>query len=197
METANQELKFRKLKADEIECRVGVSKEKGCSLLLYKDARVDMNILDEAVGPYNWQRHHSRDNANCIVSIWDPTKKQWIEKEDVGTESNTEAQKGLASDSFKRACFNLGIGRELYTAPFIWIPSSKYEQTQRNGKFYPNATFKVSEIHYSDDGVIDGLKIVNLQLESENKLVYSYISPELAKELRNKPNKIIEALKES
>ncbi len=91
-------------------------------MLLYKDARCDQNVLDEAVGPYNWQRSHNRDNANCIVSIWDEKKGQWISKEDTGTESRTEAEKGLASDSFKRACFNWGIGRELYTAPAIWVP---------------------------------------------------------------------------
>ena len=78
------ELKFRSLRADEIECRVSSIKENGLSLLLYKDARVDQNILDETVGPLNWQRHHTRDNANCIVSIWDSDKKQWIEKEDTG-----------------------------------------------------------------------------------------------------------------
>lgn len=113
---------FRKLRADEIECRVKVVKEgKGFSLLLYKDARCDMNILDEAVGAFNWKRQHTRDNRNCIVSIYDSEKKEWIGKEDTGTESNTEEVKGLASDSFKRACFNWGIGRELYTAPFIWL----------------------------------------------------------------------------
>ena len=112
---------FRDLKADEIECRVAQAKSTGVSLLLYKDARCDQNILDETVGSMNWQRHHCRDNANCVVSIWDEKKGQWIDKEDTGTESNTEKEKGLASDSFKRACFNWGIGRELYTAPFIWI----------------------------------------------------------------------------
>jgi hypothetical protein len=124
------DLKFRDLKADEIECRVAqVSREgKGFSLLLYKDARCDMNILDEAVGAMNWQRSHTRDNANCIVSIWDEDKKVWVSKEDTGTESNTEAEKGLASDSFKRACFNWGIGRELYTAPFIWITDGDPKQ---------------------------------------------------------------------
>ncbi len=76
-----------------------------------------MDILDETVGVYNWKREHTRDNANCIVSIYDQEKKEWISKEDTGTESNTEKEKGLASDSFKRACVNLGIGRELYTAP--------------------------------------------------------------------------------
>ena len=99
---------FRNLTADEIECRVATVSEKGCSLLLYKDARCDMNILDETFGPMNWRRSHTRDNANCIVSIWDDEKQQWIDKEDTGTESFTEKEKGLASDSFKRACFNWG-----------------------------------------------------------------------------------------
>ena len=85
------ELKFRTLRADEIECRVKHVKENGVSLLLYKDARADQNILDETVGALNWMRHHSRDNRNCIVSIWDEDKKQWVEKEDVGTESASEA----------------------------------------------------------------------------------------------------------
>lgn len=115
-------LTFRDLRADEIDVRVGTVKEgKGVSLLLYKDARCDQIILDETVGAMNWQRKHSRDNANCTVEIWDEEKKQWVGKEDTGTESKTEAEKGLASDSFKRACFNWGIGRELYTAPFIWV----------------------------------------------------------------------------
>ena len=115
---------FRDLRADEIECRVAQAKESGVSILLYKDARCDQNILDETVGPMNWQRIHTRDNANCIVSIWDEKKQLWVNKEDTGTESNTEKEKGLASDSFKRACFNWGIGRELYTAPFIWIKAA-------------------------------------------------------------------------
>lgn len=102
--------KFRALKAEEIDVRVAqVTEGKGCSLLLYKDARADMTILDEAVGSMNWQRSHTRDNANCIVSIWDDDKGQWISKEDTGTESNTEKEKGLASDSFKRACTNWGM----------------------------------------------------------------------------------------
>ena len=110
-------MEFRTLKANEIECRIATVKSNGISLLLYKDARCDMNILDETVGKLNWKREHSRDNANCTVSIWDDDKGIWVPKEDTGTESFTEKEKGLASDSFKRACFNWGIGRELYTAP--------------------------------------------------------------------------------
>jgi hypothetical protein len=154
--------KFRPLQADEIEVRVATANQQsGVSLLLYKDARADMTILDETVGAENWQRRHTRDNANCIVSIWDDNKKQWIEKEDTGTESNTEKEKGLASDSFKRACSNWGIGRELYTAPFIWVSANLVEWTQKNGKGYPKSSFKVKDIDYDTKGRINKLVIVN------------------------------------
>jgi hypothetical protein len=160
------EVKFRKLKADEIDVRVSTISEKGASLLLYKDARVDQNILDETVGCLNWQRRHTRDNANCIVSIWDDEKKQWIEKEDTGTESFTEAEKGLASDSFKRSCFNWGIGRELYTAPFIWVDASKMNIIQgKNGRLTTRDKFKVEKIVYDDKGDISGLSIQNQKNE--------------------------------
>lgn len=154
------ELKFRKLEASEIDVRVAQISEKGASLLLYKDARCDMNILDETVGPMNWQRVHSRENANCTVLIWDEDKAQWIGKEDTGTESNTEAEKGLASDSFKRACFNWGIGRELYTAPFIWIPAEKMDIRDRNGRKYTNDRFEVEKIAY-EGNAISGVAIRN------------------------------------
>ena len=88
---------FRDLRSDEIDVRIATVSDKGVSLLLYKDARCDMNILDETVGPYNWKRKHTRDNANCTVEIWDKEKNEWISKEDTGTESNTEKEKGLAS----------------------------------------------------------------------------------------------------
>lgn len=156
---------FRTLYADEIECRVQTvvyaeDGNKGCSLLLYKDARCDMNILDETVGAFRWQRNHSRDNSNCTVSIWDEEKKQWIEKEDTGTESNTEKEKGLASDSFKRACVNWGIGRELYTAPFIWIDGNLIEwKKDSKGKMVPKTTFSVDYIDYDDKRRISALAI--------------------------------------
>ena len=153
---------FRDLRADEIDCRVATCTDKGCSLLLYKDARCDMNILDESVGSMNWQRKHTRDNANCVVSIWDAEKKMWIEKEDTGTESNTEAEKGLASDSFKRACFNWGIGRELYTAPFIWVSADQcnLKPNQKTGKYQCNDKFIVESI------VIEDKKIVSLSIKN-------------------------------
>lgn len=171
MSNERNTLIFRDLQADEIECRISTISEKGLSLLLYKDARCDMNILDETVGSYNWQRTHSRDNANCIVTIWDAEKGQWIAKEDTGTESNTEAKKGLASDSFKRACFNWGIGRELYTAPFIWINAADVNLKQRNdGKYISYDKFKVQAISIKDKR-ITGLIIYNA---STKQVVYTY-----------------------
>lgn len=153
---------FRKLKADEIECRIGQIKANGLTLLLYKDARCDMNILDETVGPMNWKREHTRDNRNCIVSIYDDEKNEWVSKEDTGTESNTEAEKGLASDSFKRACVNWGIGRELYTAPFIWVKIEDCNISAASGdRFRCYDKFKVVKLTYKKNGDIDGLCIRN------------------------------------
>ena len=155
-------MRFRALRADEVEARVAIVKENGVSLLLYKDARCDMNILDETVGSYNWQRTHSRENANCTVSLWDMDKQQWISKEDTGTESFTEKEKGLASDSFKRACFNWGIGRELYTAPFIWISPDKLKYLKKNGtKYACYDHFKVTSMQVIN-GRITQLTIMNL-----------------------------------
>ena len=155
------ELKFRDLIAEEIECRPSIIMESGLALLLYKNARVDMDILDETVGPMGWSRAHDRDNANCIVSIWDDKNKMWVSKEDTGTESNTEKEKGLASDSFKRACFNWGIGRELYTAPFIWISNKDCDiRLGSNGKYSTKSTFSVASIDIVDKK-IRHLTIVN------------------------------------
>ncbi len=160
----------RLLRADEIECRIGTISEKGLSLLLYKDARADMKILDEVYGVTNWQRHHEIIGGNlyCTVSIWDGEKGQWIDKMDVGTESYTEKEKGQASDSFKRACVSLGIGRELYTAPFIWVAASKVKIENRNGKAMTYEKFKVKEISYNENKEIKGLSIIN----QEGKVVY-------------------------
>lgn len=162
-------LEFRNLRADEIDCRINMIRDDGLSLLLYKDARVDMNILDETVGAMNWKKSYSRDNANCTVSLWDEDKKDWVSKEDTGKESFSEAEKGLASDSFKRACFNWGIGRALYTAPFIWI-DGHYKKNEK-GKYECYERFHVESIHYSENGTIDGLEIAN---SKTRKIVFAY-----------------------
>ena len=169
------EYMFRDLRADEVNVRVAkVGTEKDGEIpwftcLLYKDARFDMDILDETVGPMNWQRHHSRENANCIIAIWDENKKQWVEKEDTGTESYTEAQKGIASDSFKRAGTNWGIGRELYTAPLIFVPklgkdgSENYKTKTVKGKVQPDVNLVCTYMKVKDK------KIVGLNIENTKK----------------------------
>lgn len=192
-------LNFRTLKASEIDVKPQTVKENGFSLLLYKNARVDMDILDETVGAMNWQRKHSRENANCIVSIYDEDKKIWVEKEDTGTESFTEKEKGLASDSFKRACFNWGIGRELYTSPFIWISDSKYIKKNKEGKLALTDKFSVKEITVVDK-VITELEII----DSKGTVVFSTKSKKTAKKEQDKAQEylnsrdgMIEKLKEN
>ena len=165
-------MNFRTLKANEIDVRIGSVSQKGATLLLYKDARCDMAILDETVGSMNWQRHHLRENANCIVSIWDGVKGEWIEKEDTGTESFTEKEKGLASDSFKRACFNWGIGRELYTAPRIFIKCATKSKSGGRGYELENPFefygLEVTEIDYTDR------VISRLAIAKDGREIYSY-----------------------
>lgn len=150
-------LEFRELTANEIEVRIGMCKENGLTLLLYKDARCDMNILDETVGAENWEREHyeCKGNLFCKVGINANYNKPdgipfWIYKSDCGTESNTEKEKGEASDSFKRACVNWGIGRELYTAPFLWVKSEdcKIKSSEYQGKkrYSCNDNFVVEKI---------------------------------------------------
>lgn len=183
---------MRKLRADEIECRVATVSEKGCSLLLYKDARTDQRLLDETYGVMNWQRHHKMigDNLFCTISVWDKEKNQWIEKEDVGVESYTEKEKGQSSDSFKRAGFLFGIGRELYTAPFIWINKNDCKLVEKNGKMTTYDHFTLRDIQYDGDR-ISALEIVN---DSLKRTVYTYgklsaSTPKIAKEEKTEEKK--------
>lgn len=164
---------FRPLTSEEIDCRVSMCRESGVSLLLYKDARVDQNILDETFGIFGWQRSHQLIDGNlyCTVSIRNPDTGEWVHKQDVGKESNAEKEKGQASDSFKRACFNLGIGRELYTAPFIWIPQEMVTIKEDNkGKYTTYDKFSVRSI------TIEGGKIVQLEIQNDTRkcVVYTY-----------------------
>jgi len=168
-------MKFRELKADEVELRIGsISREgKGLSLLLYKNARCDMNILDETIGSESWQREHyeCKGNLFCRVGIRDKNTGEWVYKSDCGTESNTEKEKGEASDSFKRACTNWGIGRELYTSPFVWIKAEDAGLKESSGKWATKDVFSVTEIKISDDKKIIGLAVRN---DKQKKIVYRW-----------------------
>ena len=155
---------IRTLNASEIDCRIGQvsQKTKKVSILLYKNARVDMAILDELVGPENWQRDHKEIKGNLYCGVGINTAAGWVWKWDCGTESNTEPEKGESSDSFKRACVNWGIGRELYTAPEIWLKPTDKEWN--DGKPWLNLT--VATIKYNDAREIVALYIVDENLES-------------------------------
>ena len=186
-------MEIRTLRADEIECRVQQIKTNGCALLLYKDARCDMRILDEVFGIDGWEREHQVVNGNlyCTVRVWSEKRNQWISKQDVGTESNTEKQKGEASDSFKRACFNIGIGRELYSAPFIWISLSKGEISEKNGRCSLDykVKFEVKEIEYDEHREISKLIII----DQEGKERFKFIKKiKQTKEKSIKENKLLE-----
>lgn len=157
---------IRLLRADEIECRVSTINAYGLRLLLYKDARVDQKILDEMFTPFGWQRTHQEiaGNLYCTVSVWDDARQRWISKQDVGTASYSDKEKGQASDSFKRACFNWGIGRELYTAPDIWVPASRThirEDKKRKDHYITTDRFSVQSISYNGYREICALTVVD------------------------------------
>ena len=178
------------LEAKDVECRIqqitgNDAKGYGAILLLYKDARVDMKILDSVYGAMNWQRKHTVINGQlfCSVLIWDESKNQWIEKQDVGTESATEAEKGRASDSFKRACFNVGIGRELYNAPFVYIKLDNSEVTKNSkGKPTTYTRFEVTAMEYDKQAE----KFVKLEI-CDNKGRKRYQLDEAVAVPQNKP----------
>ena len=185
------ELKFRDLRAEEIECRVGNTKRQnpklpksdsnpvvGFQILLYKNARVDANILDETVGAFNWTKkfYQVKNTMFCEVAIRDKDTGEWVAKSDCGDDDfQTEQVKGEASDSFKRACFAWSLGRmNLYYAPFIWLKCE-------NGvdefiKLY------VSEVEYKDHIIS---KIIIKDRITDN-VIYSY--PKGAKVSQNAQN---------
>lgn len=182
-------MEFRELRADEIEVRVQSIRKNNqgkvyALFLLYKDARCDMNILDETVGCERWKRSHELINGNlfCNVSIYDEDTHEWITKQDVGTESNTEKEKGQASDSFKRACVNWGIGRELYTAPSIMVYLNEGEYYEQKGKLGSYLKMRVKEIEYSDR------KISKLVLVDQNNNVrYTFPRHQAKKQSQEQP----------
>ena len=160
---------FRLLRADEIEVRVARVSEKGVTLLLYKTARTDADLLDETVGPYSWQNEFNVIDGTLYggIGIYDQHMDCWVWKWDAGTESNTEAEKGRASDAFKRAGFKWGIGRELYSAPFTFIPAGKC--TVKDGRCYDQ--FEVTGIDYENE------KISWLEISVKGNVVFSWGEP--------------------
>lgn len=168
-------MEFRDLRADEIDVRVSQINGYYVNLLLYKDARVDINVLNES--GVKWKRKHELigDRLYCTVSIYDEDTQQWIDRQDVGTESYAEKEKGQASDSFKRACFNFGLGIELYTAPQIRVTTNltNAKKDEKTGKWSCYDKFKVDKI------VIENHRIKEISIvdESNGSQVYSWCEP--------------------
>lgn len=165
-------MNFRDLRPEDVELRVAMARRNGVSLLIYKDARVDQAILDETVGQMNWRKSYQviKDNLFCTIEIWDSEKSQWIAKQDCGVESNTEKEKGEASDAQKRAGFVWGIGRELYTAPFIWVSDKDCNIEEKSKGIYAcKDKFSVSSMKV-ENKKITGLEIVN---DSTGKTVFT------------------------
>ena len=166
--------KIRALKADEIECRVSRVTEKGCQLLLYKDARCDKRILDETFGVFGWQDKYEeiKGNMYCSVGVYNSVTGEWIWKQDCGTESFSEKEKGEASDAFKRACFNWGIGRELYTKIFIWLNVAT-KQNSKGGFELADKFAKFTVAHIVTDNEKE--KITELKIaDKDGRVIFSY-----------------------
>lgn len=161
---------MRALRADEIEVRIGSVSKKGATMLLYKNARVDMAILDETYGEFGWQDKYKevKGNLYCAIGVLDTNSGEWVWKEDCGTESFTEKEKGEASDAFKRAGFRWGIGRELYTTPRILLECATDEIG--SNKYKLHNPWELNGIYVSDiytEEINGKLMIMELELSQE------------------------------
>lgn len=170
------EYKFRTLKPDEIELRASKVKSTGFGLLLYKTARTDQDILDEEVGPMGWQRDHKelKENMYCGIGIYDKDTNQWVWKWDAGAESYSEKEKGEASDSFKRAGFNWGIGRELYTSPFIWIMDKSLIESYGEGKDIKYRLKNGTKLYVSDIQYNEKREIIKLTIKNKENVIWMF-----------------------
>ena len=164
-----KKLNFRTLKANEIDVRVGnvAKNDSGFFLLLYKNARVDQTILDETVGQWNWQckYYQVKNTMVCSVGIFNEERNEWLWKDNGGDDDyQAEQVKAELSDAFKRACFNWGIGRELYYSPKIWINQDSENQPK-------TSHYSVKNIEYDENKHITRLTIVN---DKTKKVVFLY-----------------------
>lgn len=190
-------IKIRPLRAEEIEVRVGQVGEKGVSLLLYKDARCDKRILDETFGIMGWANAYTeiKGNLYCSIMIYDDKTGMWIQKCDCGVESNTEKEKGEASDAFKRAAFNIGIGRELYTKIFIFVPVET--EKMQNGGYKLKDKFKkwhVAAIRTNEE--TEKIEYLQIADTKTKEIVFTWGKPQAEKPVVDKTKTKVEPIKE-
>lgn len=161
-----KKLEFPLLNANDIEVRVqNVKTGSGFSLLLYKTARTDAKYLDQVVGAFNWQDKYYllNDTLYCSIGIYCEERSEWVWKDDCGSETQVEKEKGQSSDAYKRAGFRWGIGRELYSSPFIWVKETENDT--------PKTGYEVKTISYNDNKEIKSLEIINSKTK---EVVYSF-----------------------
>ena len=168
----------RLLRADEIEVRISQINERGVSLLIFKDARADIRLLNETFGPFGWRRSHQLigNSLFCTVEVLDKETGIWVAKQDVGTSGTTEPEKTAASDSFKRACTCWSLGVELYSSPRIYIPSDRVKIHKQGERYVTYEQFHVDKIEYSEEREITYLRIMN----SSNVVVFEWKKPKKA-----------------
>lgn len=178
MNDTETKLMNRLLTPDEIDVRVATPCANGTTILFYKDARVDQNILDEVFGPLGWKnRYYSVDGKlHCVIGVWDESKSQWIEKDNRGIESAKESAKGEASDAFKRAGSNLGIGRELYTMKRVFIPSDLLRGFDLEGRSVRiRDTFCVVEINSENSGFKKRIKSIRVGISLNGEMHHTVL----------------------
>lgn len=175
-------MEIRTLRADEIEVKVKQVGEKGAVALLYKTARTDMAVLDEAFGQNNWTNDYKeiKGNLYCGIGIRMADTGEYVWRWDCGIESRADDEgnekKGEASDAFKRAGTRWGIGRELYTSPFIFLSVSTVA-AGKDTKGRPRyaladkfASFSVKKIGYDENRRISELVIE----DEKGNIVYTF-----------------------
>lgn len=198
-------ISFRKLKADEIECRVGQKSKDGkkYSVLLFKTARVDQSFLDEVVGAENWQSEHyqvkDKDFCKIGIRIDRGDKSEWVWKSDCGAETNVEAEKGESSDAFKRAGFMWGIGRELYSAPQIWIDASISPYSLYVEKIGYDESDKINELVINSktkNGIVNVFTMVGGKIKKDTSLAKDIEEQFNGKEVKTEAEQKAELIEE-
>ena len=156
---------FPLLEKEQISVKVKQVTASGAVALLYKSARVDMDMLDSVAGQDNWQCDYREIHGNlyCGIAI-KGENGEWVWKWDCGIESAQDdgnEKKAEASDAFKRAGFRWGIGRELYSAPFTFLSVDTVKDGNKYKLANPFDRYEVSAIKYDDNRKIEALTIVN------------------------------------
>lgn len=109
----------------EVKFKPGPVKGDKALALAYVDARCVQDRLDDVFGVAGWQDEYTLlPDGACLCRLRVKVNGEWIEKMDVGSESEQKDEhdrhKAAVSDALKRAAVKLGIGRYLYRIGVQW-----------------------------------------------------------------------------